>query len=156
MRFTNSTCAISALVIASCAAPSAQSEIGDQVQGHWMTEDSALVVEITACEEGSSVLCGFIRALPGAKTDTELARYAAELCNLPLLSNLTLDEAKSRWSGGDIFDPETEQMYAVYIQRKPDHLKVRAFEGSEWMGETLMWTAFEGPVDDCLTTGRPE
>lgn len=153
MRLFISICTIAALAITSCnsacSSPIANAESADSVRGYWETEDRELIIEVAGCEEGTEILCGFIRALPGTATDPEIARYADELCGLALLSNLTFDSEKNRWSDGDIFDPETEQMYAVYIERKPDYLKVRAFEGSEWLGETLKWRAFEAPVEDC-------
>jgi|AntAceMinimDraft_5_1070358.scaffolds.fasta_scaffold03410_3 uncharacterized protein (DUF2147 family) len=153
MRLSHSILALSALAIVpchtACSALVAVAENTRNVHGYWLTEDGALIIEIIACEDGTTVLCGFIRALPGAAADPELAQYASELCNIPLLSNLTYEMKKDRWSGGDIFDPETEQMYAVYIQRKSDYLKVRAFEGSEWMGETLKWTVAESPFEGC-------
>ena len=156
MRRYRSILAVPVLMIAlcstACSAPVANAENVDGVRGHWLTEDEALIIEVMNCEEGVPVLCGFVRALPGAATDPELAQHATELCALPLLSNLTFEKDSNRWGGGDIFDPEIEQMYQVYIQLKPDHLKVRAYEGSEWIGETLKWTAVESEVEDCATT----
>jgi uncharacterized protein (DUF2147 family) len=121
----------------------------DEVLGHWLTDDGALIIEVTACEEGTDYLCGFIRALPGAGRDPELAKYASELCGLPLLSNLGYNENKKRWDGGEIFDPESEQLYDVHIQAKKKNLIVRAYDGRERMGETYKWPTVPASTLGC-------
>ncbi len=125
----------------------------EQVLGHWLTDDGALIIEVTACEEGSELLCGFIRALPGAGRDPALAKYASELCGLPLLSNLSYNENKKRWDGGEIFDPESEQLYDVHIQAKKKNLFVRAYDGRERMGETYKWPIVPASTLGCDNLG---
>jgi len=111
-----------------------------RVEGFWLVDDESLVIEITGCEAGSTSLCGFVRALPGITKTPELADYADELCGLPLLYELDYNADKDRWDGGEIFDPETEQVYDLYIKVENQSLKVRAYEGREWAGETFVWT----------------
>jgi uncharacterized protein (DUF2147 family) len=125
------------------AADAKQSSIiaDNKLFGYWLSEDQAIVVEITVCSPETDILCGFIRAVPGMNTDPELAQHAAELCHIPILSNLEFNKKKQRWDGGQIFDPETEQLYDVFVSVKGADLKVRAFEGVEALGETLTWTS---------------
>jgi len=110
------------------------------VQGYWMTDDGMMLVEIAPCTKGHETLCGFIRALPGAAKDVELRQYANALCGLPMLSNLSRDEHKNRWDGGQIFDPESERFYDAYIKIKKNTLAVRAYISAEAFGETMFWT----------------
>jgi len=120
-----------------------------QVHGYWQTDDDALQIEITECEQGGSSICGFVHSLPGVRTVSELARHADELCGFPLLFNLKYESDKLPRGDGNIFDPETEQIYSVNIQREDDYLKVRAFGKSEWLGETLRWSHVNPPGDRC-------
>ena len=148
MKILAGTLAASVLSVQACAEP--QSLFANmQVQGFWLTEDGEAVVEITSCAETSDLLCGFISALPTADQDPELAKYADNLCGLPLLSNLSYNDQKERWEGGQIFDPESEQLYDVFILVDGATLKVRAFEGRESFGETLNWKPSEETRSGC-------
>lgn len=121
------------------------------IEGFWLTEDQTVLVEVTACEPGSIVLCGFIRALPGLTEDPEIAEHAGSLCGLPLLSNFSYDPEKDRWDKGEIFDPEIEQLFEAYLQVKDYGLKVRAFEGNVALGITLKWMRGTSSTFGCET-----
>ena len=152
MNFTSSNSLRCAVVVAAVTGATfnlANAEPSTNVQGYWETGDGAFIVEVTECETGSPHLCAFIRAIPGAETDRSLALHVGELCDLPILFNLIFEEDKQRWSGGEIFDPETEQLFDAYIQRQPNFLKVRAFDGSEWLGETFKWISVPAPISLC-------
>jgi len=133
--------------------PSAQ-----DIRGHWLTDDSSVVVEITQCRSTSSSLCGFIRALPTIDRDKEIEKFANELCGLPLLANLNYNPSKNRWDRGEMFDPETEKSYDAYARLDGNKLLVRVYVGKEWFGESMHWTKASPSAYGCeslkLDAGR--
>lgn len=115
------------------------------VEGWWLTEDRALVIEVATCQSGAEELCGFVRAIPGAKDYPALKKHADDVCGLPILYDLKHQPRKHRWGDGQLFDLETEKSYDAYVKIKQDALiqdgilKVRVYEKHEAMGVTLDW-----------------
>lgn len=143
-----------AAAAASGAAACAQEDgvfIDRGVEGHWLTEDGAAIVEITACGPRSSAVCGSIRALPNIESDPEIAAHAPELCGLTLLYNLT-HEAGGRWTGGQVLDPETERLYDVSARVDRGLLRLHVSEGIAALGESIIWTPAEPSRGGCEPT----
>ncbi|MCG8442176.1 MAG: DUF2147 domain-containing protein [Caulobacterales bacterium] len=126
----------------------------DAPLGYWLTDDGSLIVEMRHCHRDDATLCGFIRALPTAADDAEIAAFAAELCGQPLLGAFSYDRRRKRWTDGRIYDFETEESYAATVWTDGGVLKVRAFEGVELNGLTMEWTAVEASSTGCEAAAR--
>lgn len=133
------TLIVTAASYAACADEADPFLSSDSPRGHWLTDDGALVIEMTSCEPGGETLCGVVRALPGAAADAELSAHAGELCGEALLGAFAYDARRRRWTGGEIVDPETEAAYQATIWVEDGVLKVLAFEGVELNGLTMDW-----------------
>lgn len=117
--------------------------------GFWLTEDKATILEIGPCEQRGPEYCGFVRALPGARNDSELARYENELCGLPLLYRVVSIEQNSSRYRGKLFDPETEYSYHADLKLSGHSIEVRVYENEKISGKTLVWTRVPRPDNPC-------
>lgn len=111
--------------------------------GLWRTEDGVSVVEIAACGDS---LCGHLVSFPHVPGDPALN---AELCNLQILGGFKRDRP-GRWVDGWVAALKEDKVYQAAIRAvTPDRLDVRAYEGSERYGETVVWSRHAGAVDRC-------
>ncbi len=127
----------------------------DSVMGFWLTDDESLIIEITECEAGSPNVCGFIRDFYKQSAEYQILLQNADiLCGIPLISNLSRNEEKSRWDDGQIFDLETETMYGVILKITDGNLIVRAYDKYEFMGLNYTWKRTSPTNESCVQTNE--
>lgn len=111
--------------------------------GLWLTDDAETIVRIKMCNKS---LCGRIAGFSNSKQSDKKLTPAEEkqgikdlkiICSTDLLGGLK--EKGRQWKKGWIIDFETEKEYSLSLQRVKEHLKVRAYEGAEILGETFLW-----------------
>lgn len=99
----------------------------EQAKGLWLSADKAAVIEFAACSDLPSALCGKI------VWDKE-AGTANDDCGL-LVAKLK-DWNDEAWRNGWIFDPRSKKNYKGVIRIKDNVMHMRAFIGTELLGET--------------------
>ncbi|WP_395396818.1 DUF2147 domain-containing protein [Novosphingobium sp. BL-8A] len=98
------------------AAPNAKPNATD-VQGRWLTDDKAGVVEIAPC---GNALCGTLAAVLNPKApaqdvnNPDPARRGRALVGIAILTGL-MREANG-WGGGEAYDPKTGHTYRASIR----------------------------------------
>ncbi|MFP3183413.1 MAG: DUF2147 domain-containing protein [Paraburkholderia sp.] len=118
-------------VIASAALQPAFASDSDDAKGLWRTADGNAVVEFKACSDEPSSLCGTIVWDKDAGT-------ASNACGV-LITKLTRYEDDA-WRDGWVFDPRTNRRYKGVVRVNSSGLAVRAYIGTEMLGETEQMT----------------
>ena len=118
--------------------------------GLWRTIDDVTgkprsVIEIT--QDDSGLLSGFIRrviAIPGEVTHDTCIKCRGELKNQPIkgmrmMWNMAANDGQ--WSGGDILDPKTGNIYRCRLRLSKDgqELEVRGYMGIALFGRSQTW-----------------
>ncbi len=110
-----------------CAAPTAQAASADDAKGLWLSADGGAIIEFKPCTDGGSSLCGRI------VWDKD-AGHANDTCGIQVAQlNRYEDEA---WRDGWVFDPRDKKKYKGALRIKQGDLHLRAFIGSEILGQT--------------------
>ena len=99
----------------------------DDAKGWWLTAARDAVIEFKACAEDGTALCGHIVWDRDAGTahdtcGTQIARYARY--------------ADQAWRDGWAFDPRDERKYRSVVRVQGDDMRLRAFVGTELLGQT--------------------
>lgn len=103
----------------------------DDAKGLWRSADGNAVIEFTACADESSSLCGTIVWDKDAGT-------AFDTCGVRIAKLGRYDD--DAWREGWVFDPRTKKRYKGVIRVNSSGLAVRAFIGTEMLGETEQMT----------------
>ena len=115
----------------SLSAVAAQAAAPTDAKGLWLSADKGAVIEFKDCPDVASSLCATIVWDKDAGTPLDT-------CGL-LISKLKRFEDDA-WRDGWVFDPRTKKHYkaAVRVQKdaKPEVLSMRAYIGTEILGET--------------------
>ncbi|MEN9867955.1 MAG: hypothetical protein RL748_3545 [Pseudomonadota bacterium] len=99
----------------------------DQARGLWLSADKAAVIEFKPCDDSKDALCGKIVWDKDAGT-------ADDACGVTIAKLKSYsDEA---WRDGWVHDPRSKKNYKGIIRVKNDVLQVRAYIGTELLGET--------------------
>lgn len=99
----------------------------DQAKGLWLSADKAAVIEFKECSDSKDALCGKIVWDKDAGTPDDACGVT-----IAKLKNYN-DEA---WRDGWVHDPRSKKNYKGIIRVKNDVLHVRAYIGTELLGET--------------------
>lgn len=107
--------------------PPAQAAGPDQAKGLWLSADKAAVIEFAPCADLKSALCGKIVWDKDAGTPKDD-------CGL-IIAKLK-DWEDEAWRNGWVHDPRSKKNYKAVVRVKNEVLHLRAFVGTELLGET--------------------
>ena len=124
-------------------APAPARAAGDGVPGLWLSADKAAVIEFKACADASDALCGIIVWDKDAGTP-------ADACGVVIAKLKTYQD--DAWRNGWVHDPRTKKNYKGIVRVKQDSLHVRAFIGTELLGETETMTRAQSVPAGCKAT----
>jgi uncharacterized protein (DUF2147 family) len=112
----------------------------DDAKGLWLSADKAAVIEFKPCKDSSGALCGTIVWDKDAGTPDDA-------CGVTIAKLKTWqDEA---WRDGWVHDPRAKKNYKGTVRVKQGTLHVRAFIGTELLGETEEMTRVEAIPPGC-------
>ena len=114
-----------------CAATSAAAQGAQDARGLWLSADQAAVIEFKACADKPEALCGTIVWDKDAGTP-------ADSCGVTIAKLAQYED--EAWRDGWVFDPRSGKYYKGVLRVKDDTLLVRAFIGTELLGETEQMT----------------
>lgn len=105
--------------------------------GYWQIEDEKTTIEFKPCDEK---LCGYLVFIgEGSHVKDEKnpvpEKRTRPLCNLAFITGLKLDA--ERYSGGALYDPESGEIYDVYLSAEGKEIKMRVYVGLPMLGETI-------------------
>ena len=103
----------------------------DAAAGLWLSADKAAVIEFKACADLKDALCGIIVWDKDAGTPDDA-------CGVTIAKLKTWED--DAWRNGWVHDPRTKKNYKGIVRTKNDTLLVRAFIGTELLGETEVMT----------------
>ena len=115
------------------------------VVGDWRNEAGDAVIRVSIAKDGTLVGVG----ARGGDDDKE--RFDVKnpdpklkgrsLLGAPIMWGFTPDnEAKTRWSGGKIYDPDNGKTYSCKLELKEGRLRIRGYVGISLFGRTTVWT----------------
>ncbi|WP_028225005.1 DUF2147 domain-containing protein [Paraburkholderia ferrariae] len=103
----------------------------DDAKGLWRSADGNAVIEFKACADEPSSLCGTIVWDKDAGTPIDD-------CGVRIAKLKHYDD--DAWRDGWVFDPRTNKHYKGAVRVNSSGLAVRAFIGTEMLGETEQMT----------------
>jgi len=115
----------------------------DAATGLWLSADKAAVIEFKTCADLPGALCGTIVWDKDAGTP-------ADACGVTIAKLKTFEN--DAWRNGWVHDPRTKKNYKGIVRVKDATLTVRAYIGTELLGETEIMTRTESIPSGCNTT----
>lgn len=103
----------------------------DAVTGLWLSADKAAIIEFKACADLKDALCGTIVWDKDAGTP-------ADACGVVIAKLKTRQD--DAWRNGWVHDPRTGKNYKGIVRAKDNTLLVRAYIGTELLGDTEVMT----------------
>ena len=132
---------LSLLCASAWAAPSPQ-----DAKGLWLSSDKGAIIEFKDCADTAGALCGTIVWDKDAGTPLDT-------CGV-LISKVKRYADKA-WRDGWVFDPRSKKHYKAAIRvnkdSKPETLLLRAFIGTEILGDTEEMTRVASLPSGCKT-----
>ncbi|MFZ2297497.1 DUF2147 domain-containing protein [Aquabacterium sp.] len=98
-----------------------------QAHGLWRSADQRAVIAFAPCHDRAEQLCGTIAWDADAGTP-------ADTCGV-LIARLKRHDGEA-WRDGWAYDPRSHKHYKAVLRVQQDTLKLRAFIGTELLGET--------------------
>lgn len=108
-------------------ATSVQAATPPDAHGLWRSADQRAVIAFAPCKDNAAHLCGTIAWDADAGTP-------ADTCGV-VIARLKRHEDEA-WRDGWAFDPRSKKHYKAVLRAQGDTLKLRAFIGTELLGET--------------------
>ena len=99
----------------------------EQAKGLWLSADKAAIIEFKECGDNKDALCGKIVWDKDAGTPDDA-------CGVMIAKMKKYDD--EAWRDGWVHDPRSKKNYKGVIRVKNDILQVRAYIGTELLGET--------------------
>ncbi|MDO5693617.1 MAG: DUF2147 domain-containing protein [Pseudomonadota bacterium] len=133
--------AAAGLVALLVAAPAGAATPRD-AHGLWWSADKTAVIEFKPCTDAGTALCGRIVWDKDAGTPTDA-------CGVRVARLKSFDG--EAWRDGWVFDPRDKKSYSGAVRVKPDGtvLSLRAFIGTEMIGQTEEMTRADKPPTGC-------
>ncbi|KAE8753835.1 DUF2147 domain-containing protein [Paraburkholderia madseniana] len=103
----------------------------DEAKGLWRSADGNAVIEFKPCADEASSLCGTVVWDKDAGT-------SADTCGVRIAKLKHYDD--DAWRDGWVYDPRTKKRYKGAVRVNGSGLAVRAFIGTEILGETEQLT----------------
>jgi uncharacterized protein (DUF2147 family) len=110
----------------------------EDAKGLWLTSEKDGVVEFKPCTDKPSALCGYI--VWDKDADTPKGNCGLKVAQLE-------NYAKEGWRDGWVFDPRDNKKYKGVLRVKEGELHLRAFVGSEILGQTEQMTHVDSLPD---------
>ncbi len=129
-----------ALVLACLTGTGAQAASAQDANGLWLSADKAAVIQFAPCADAQGALCGKIVWDKDANTP-------ADACGLTI-AKLTRYEDEA-WRNGWVLDPRTNKHYKGALRVRADVLSLRAYIGTELLGETEQMTRVQALPAGC-------
>ena len=105
----------------------AQAASPQDASGLWRSADQRAVIAFAPCKDNAAHLCGTIAWDADAGTP-------ADTCGV-VIARLKRFEDEA-WRDGWAYDPRSKKHYKAVLRAQGDTLKLRAFIGTELLGET--------------------
>ncbi len=137
MQFRMMRPLLTTLLLACCAGAQASQ---DSARGLWLSADKAAVIEFNACADSPAALCGTIVWDKDAGTP-------ADACGVMIAKLKSFED--DAWRNGWVHDPRTKKNYKGIVRVKQDTLFVRAYIGTELLGETEEMTRVQAVPPGC-------
>jgi uncharacterized protein (DUF2147 family) len=112
----------------------------DSARGLWLSADKAAVIEFKACVDSPAALCGTIVWDKDAGTP-------ADACGVMIAKLKSYED--DAWRNGWVHDPRTKKNYKGIVRVKQETLFVRAYIGTELLGETEEMTRVQAVPQGC-------
>jgi uncharacterized protein (DUF2147 family) len=112
----------------------AQAASPDDARGRWMTAEKDGVIEFKGCDDNPAALCGHLVWDKDAGT-------AKDNCGM-LITQLGR-YVNDAWREGWVLDPRDNKKYKGVLRVKDGKIHLRAFVGSEILGQTELMTRVE-------------
>jgi len=123
-------------VMAAMTCTSASAMERDSPNGLWMTAEKDAVIQFSACKEAPTALCGIVVWA----TDAD---QPSNSCGLRIAQ---LDRfADDAWRDGWVYDPREKRKYKGVLRLKSSDLLLRAFVGTEMLGQTERMSRVDKP-----------
>lgn len=106
----------------------------------WLTADRSVIIATGACETSASELCAVIVGLK----DDDLAKWAHELCGLPVFWGLRPGSVEGRWDNGQLLDPATQKASALTVTVRDREMVLSVKDGG-----ALTWRKTEEAPTGC-------
>ena len=135
-----------AMTMLACAALAPAWATQDTVPGLWLSADKAAVIEFKACPDPKDALCGTIVWDKDAGTPDDA-------CGVMIAKLKTWQD--DAWRNGWVHDPRTKKNYKGIVRTKNDTLLVRAYIGTELLGETEVMTRVASIPAGCKPKETP-
>lgn len=133
MKTAHPLVALAAIVAVLSAGP-ARAAMPDDAKGRWLTAEKDGVIEFKPCDDRPAALCGRIvwdKDAGGPK----------DSCGL-LIAQFQRFDADA-WRDGWVFDPRDNKKYKGVLRVKEGDIHLRAYVGSEVLGQTEQMTRVE-------------
>lgn len=135
-----------ALALACLASTGVQAASAVDAHGLWLSADKAAVIQFAPCAEKPDALCGKIVWDKDANTP-------ADACGMTI-AKLTRYEDDA-WRNGWVLDPRTNKHYKGALRVRADVLNLRAYIGTELLGETEQMTRVQTLPAGCKAQPAP-
>lgn len=129
-RGLRSLCVAACVLAATSHAPTFAGDLKD-VRGLWLSAAEDAVLDFQPCPDQPVALCGRIVWDKDAGT-------AASACGVQVAQMERFDGAA--WRDGWVYDPRDQKRYKGVLRIKDGRLHLRAFVGSELLGQTEQLT----------------
>lgn len=114
------------------------------VVGRWTNEAGNAVIAVSIAADGTLKGVG---AVGGANPDRrDVHNPDPKLRDRKLLGALIMwgfkpdNEEKTKWVGGQIYDPDNGKTYDCKLRLEDGKLRIRGYVGISWFGRTTVWT----------------
>lgn len=134
--------ACAALSAGNLAQAQAQAQQASAAHGLWLTAQKDAVLEFKPCPDPAGALCGTI-----VWDKDALANPTSNDCGTRVVQVQRFDDGA--WRDGWAYDPRDKKRYRATVRVKDDHLRIRAFIGTEILGQTEELTRTERVPAGC-------
>ncbi len=134
------------LAMAGLFAGPAQAGTAQDAHGLWLSADKAAVIRFEPCSDAPAALCGKIVWDKDAGTP-------ADACGVTI-AKLTRYENEA-WRNGWVLDPRTNKHYKGALRVHGEVLNLRAYIGTELLGDTEQMTRVQTLPTGCKPTTTP-
>lgn len=126
----------------------------DDITGFWLSEKGTGVIEVYKQGDKYEGKLVWIKDIYEGKfddkfddknPDEELRKRSLQ--DIKMLQGFSFNGVK--WSGGEIYDPESGKTYSAYMKLQNENLlKLRGYIGVSFLGRTSEWTRQKSAVPD--------
>ena len=137
---------LSALALACLTTGAAHASTSQDAHGLWLSADKAAVIRFEPCSDAPTALCGKIVWDKDAGTP-------ADACGVTI-AKLTRYE-NDAWRNGWVLDPRTNKHYKGALRVQGELLNLRAYIGTELLGDTEQMTRVQTLPAGCKPAATP-